>query len=101
MREEERRPTSYTWEGGRKEGRKEGRREGERGLENQSRVYSRSQYYCIYLQFDSLWPLYNSDVEDFTKLNGEISIKSAWCVCGGGVNRQVIMKLKPCDVQYL
>ena len=35
MREEERRPTSYTWEGGRKEGRKEGgrRKEGRREKE--------------------------------------------------------------------
>ena len=38
----------------------------------------------MYLQFDTLWPLYNSNVEDLTKLNSKISIESAG-VCGGGI----------------
>ena len=68
-------------EGGEKE---RGRREGERGLENQSTPNFKSESFHMYLQFDTVGPLYNSDVENLTKLNGEISIESAGvCVWGG------------------
>ena len=47
----------------------------------------------MYLQFDTLWPLYNSDVEDLTKLNSEISIESAGvCVCGGIIHNEIETK---------
>ena len=31
----------------------------------------------LYLKFDTLWPLDNSDVKDLTKMNQEVCIKNA------------------------
>ena len=87
-REEDRRPDSYTWRG-RKQGRdsereerREGQREGgkkggrDRGREDQSMSNFKSIHF-LYLKFDALWPLDNSDVKDLTKMNQEVCIKNA------------------------
>ena len=44
------------------------------------RVYSTSRE--LYLKFDALWPLDNSDVKDLTKMNREVCIESASGVDG-------------------
>ena len=44
------------------------------------RVYSTSRE--LYLKFDALWPLDNSDVKDLTKMNHEVCIESASGVDG-------------------
>ena len=86
-REEDRRPDSYTWRG-RKEGR-EGRRERgtergrDGGREDQSLLTSRTHAF-LYLKFDYLWPLDNSDVKDLTKMNQEVCIRNASSVDGWG-----------------
>ena len=49
-------------------------------MEGQIRVYiysiSRACAF-LYLKFDALWPLDNSDVKDLTKMNREVCIESA------------------------
>ena len=75
-REEDRRPDSYTWrgrkqgrEGGTVGGKKGGRDRGrDRGREDQSMSNFKSRHF-LYLKFDALWPLDNSDVKDLTKMN--------------------------------
>ena len=84
-REKDRRSDSYTWRG-RKEGR-EGRRERgtergrDGGREDQSLLTSRTHAF-LYLKFDALRPLDNSDVKDLTKMNREVCIESASSVDG-------------------
>jgi len=69
-------------EGGR-EGGTEGERDRERdgGREDQSLLTSRARAF-LYLKFDYLWPLDNSDVKDLTKMNQEICIRNASSVDG-------------------
>ena len=54
-REEDKRPDSYTWR------ERKGGRDG--GREDQSLLTSRTHAF-LYLKFDYLWPLDNSDVKD-------------------------------------
>ena len=75
-REEDRRSDSYTWRGrkGRREGRKEEDRDG--GREDQSLLTSRACAF-LYVKFDALWPLDNSEVKNLTKMNRKVCIESA------------------------
>ena len=62
-------------EGGSKGGR-------DRGREDQSMSNFKSIHF-LYMKFDALWPLDNSDVKDLTKMNQEVCIKNASIVWMG------------------
>ena len=60
---------------------KEGDRDG--GREDQSLLTSRTHAF-LYLKFDYLWPLDNSDVKDLAKMNQEVCFRNASSVDGWG-----------------
>ena len=65
--------------GGTVRGKKGGR---DRGREDQSMSNFKSIHF-LYMKFDALWPLDNSDVKDLTKMNRKVCIKNASIVWMG------------------